>query len=54
MEELVDGFRRQQMVMSSTMINASQSLGLPDRLAEAEVEEAEERSSQGMFIHASS
>ncbi|VDI70772.1 Hypothetical predicted protein [Mytilus galloprovincialis] len=46
MEELVDGFRRQQMVMSSTMINASQSLGLPDRLAEAEVEEAEERSSQ--------
>ncbi|XP_052065031.1 uncharacterized protein LOC127704847 [Mytilus californianus] len=46
MEELVDGFRRQQMVMSSTMINASQSLGLPDRLAEAEVEEAEERSTQ--------
>ncbi|CAG2215344.1 unnamed protein product [Mytilus edulis] len=42
-DDLVDGFRRQQMFMSTSLINASQNLGLPDRLAEAEVEEAEER-----------
>ncbi|CAC5408189.1 unnamed protein product [Mytilus coruscus] len=42
-DDLVEGFRRQQMVMSTTLINASQTLGLPGKLAEAEVEEAEER-----------
>ncbi|XP_052092455.1 uncharacterized protein LOC127728916 [Mytilus californianus] len=42
-DSLVDGFRRQQMVMSTTLINASQNLGLPGKLAEAEMEEAEER-----------
>ncbi|CAG2200097.1 unnamed protein product [Mytilus edulis] len=42
-DSLIDGFRRQQMVMSTTLINASQNLGLPGKLAEAEMEEAEER-----------
>lgn len=48
-DDLVDGFRRQQMFMSTSLINASQNLGLPDKLAEAEVEEAEERAMLGIF-----
>ena len=49
-EELVNGFRYQQMMLSSTMLNESQNLGLPEKLAAAEVEEAEERTSTGKFM----
>ena len=39
------------MMLSSTMLNESQNLGLAEKLAAAEVEEAEERTSTGKFMH---
>ncbi|KAK3102394.1 hypothetical protein FSP39_011100 [Pinctada imbricata] len=46
MDDLVGGFRVQQMAMSSNMLNISRRLGLAEKVAEAEKEEAEERSAE--------
>ncbi|KAJ8302809.1 hypothetical protein KUTeg_019205 [Tegillarca granosa] len=43
LDELLGEFRREQVFLSNTMLNKSRSLNLPEKLAEAEVEEAEER-----------
>ncbi|KAK3101541.1 hypothetical protein FSP39_004322 [Pinctada imbricata] len=45
-DDLVGGFRVQQVSMSSTMLNVSRKLGLPEKIAKAEVEEAEQRSAK--------
>lgn len=46
-ETLITGFRRQQMFMSTTLLNTSLTLGVPQRLAAAQSEEAEERRARG-------
>lgn len=48
-ETLIAGFRRQQMFMSTTLLNTSLRLGVPQRLAAAQREEAEERRARGMY-----
>ena len=47
LDSLMGNFRTQQVFMSSSMLNESRKLGLPKKLAVAEVEEAEERSAKG-------
>ena len=47
LDSLMGNFRTQQVFVSSSMLNESRKLGLPKKLAVAEVEEAEERSAKG-------
>ena len=49
LHSLIENFRTEQLVMSSSMLNESTQLGLPRKLAVAEVEEAEERSAKGKY-----
>lgn len=46
-DELLNGFRVQQLQLSTTMMNASYYSRLPEKLAAAEAREADERGAKG-------
>ena len=47
LDELVSGFRFQQLQLSTTMMNASFQARLPEKLAAAEAREADQREAKG-------
>ena len=47
LDEMVNGFRYQQLQLSSTMMNASFHARLPEKLAAAEAREADQREAKG-------
>lgn len=50
LEELVSGFRFQQLQLSTTMMNASYHARLPEKLAAAEAREADQREAKGIKL----
>lgn len=51
LDELVSGFRFQQLQLSTTMMNASIYARLPEKLAAAEAREADEREAKGKIYY---
>lgn len=50
LDELVSGFRFQQLQLSTTMMNASYHARLPEKLAAAEAREADQREAKGIKL----